>query len=93
MQGLDLIFRAFSLMRLKIYQILSQDCFYMFKGTVSRDFLLLVFFMNHFPLMVLSGARGKLIHKKTSSKESRDTAPLRPAHWKSPTLSHLLGIV
>jgi hypothetical protein len=52
------------------------------KGTVSRDFRLLVFFMNQFPpkfetvLMGHSGAAGKLIHKKTRSKKSRDTVPL-----------------
>ncbi len=58
-----------------------------FKGTVSRDFRLLVFFMNQFPSLVYhyraetvligySGAGGKLIHEKTRSKKSRDTVPL-----------------
>ncbi len=42
----------------------------LFKGTVSRDFLLLVFHES------VSGACGKLVHEKTRSRKSRDTVPL-----------------
>ncbi len=64
-----------------------------FKGTVSRDFLLLVFswislspapeypIRTVLALMVYSGAWGKLIHAKNRSRKSRDTVPLKPTSW------------
>ncbi len=42
-------------------------------GTVSRDFRLLVSFMNQFP----PSHWVKLIHEKTRSKKSRDNGPLK----------------